>query len=117
MTYEPKPIDTSRVALSRDIEQLTELLAKNAHENWARLRMGEGWRYGVGIDAADQKRIFDPFFTTKLGKGGSGLGLHIVYNLVTGVLGGEISVDSQRQTGTRFIVVAPLTAPQRSDEE
>lgn len=72
---------------------------------------------GVGIDAADQKRIFDPFFTTKLGKGGSGLGLHIVYNLVTGVLGGEISVDSQRQTGTRFIVVAPLTAPQRTGEE
>lgn len=52
MTYEPKPIDTSRVALSRDIEQLTELLAKNAHENWARLRMGEGWRYGTKRDDA-----------------------------------------------------------------
>jgi hypothetical protein len=42
---------------------------------------------GVGISEADQKRVFDPFFTTRLGQGGSGLGMHIVYNLVTDVLG------------------------------
>ena len=69
---------------------------------------------GVGIPAADQSRIFDPFFTTKLGKGGSGLGLHIVYNLVTGVLGGEIAVDSHPGDGTRFVIVAPLVAPARA---
>ena len=72
---------------------------------------------GVGIAAADQPRIFDPFFTTKLGKGGSGLGLHIVYNLVTGVLGGEIAVDSHPERGTRFVIVAPCTAPARSGDE
>ncbi len=70
---------------------------------------------GCGIATADQPRIFDPFFTTKLGKGGSGLGLNIVYNLVTGVLGGEIAVDSEPGRGSRFVIVAPLVAPQRSD--
>lgn len=70
---------------------------------------------GCGIATADQPRIFDPFFTTKLGRGGSGLGLNIVYNLVTGVLGGEIAVDSEPGRGSRFVIVAPLVAPQRSD--
>ena len=72
---------------------------------------------GVGISIADQPRIFDPFFTTKLGKGGSGLGLHIVYNLVTGILGGEISVHSGAEGGTRVVIVAPLSAPHRSDDD
>ena len=38
--------------------------------------------------------MFDPFFTTRRGQGGSGLGMHIVYNLVTQSLGGRIRVDS-----------------------
>jgi class 3 adenylate cyclase/tetratricopeptide (TPR) repeat protein len=44
--YKPTPVDTSGVALDREIAELDELLARNAHENWARLRMAEGWRYG-----------------------------------------------------------------------
>ncbi len=72
---------------------------------------------GCGIPHAYQSRIYDPFFTTKLGKGGSGLGLNIVYNLVTGVLGGEIAVDSEPGKGTRFLIVAPLVAPKRSDAD
>ena len=52
-----------------------------------------------------------------LGKGGSGLGLNIVYNLVTGVLGGEIAVDSTPGSGTRFVIVAPLAAPLRSEAD
>jgi PAS domain S-box-containing protein len=72
---------------------------------------------GCGIPQAYQSRIYDPFFTTKLGKGGSGLGLNIVYNLVTGVLGGEIAVDSAPGKGTRFLIVAPLVAPMRSDAD
>ena len=71
---------------------------------------------GEGIAVADQSRIFDPFFTTKLGKGGSGLGLHIVYNLVTGVLGGDIAVYSEPGRGTRFVIVAPLVAPMSADK-
>lgn len=72
---------------------------------------------GCGIPHSHQMRIYDPFFTTKLGKGGSGLGLNIVYNLVTEVLGGEISLESEPGRGTRFVIVAPLVAPVRADEE
>ncbi|MFZ6843667.1 PAS domain-containing sensor histidine kinase [Undibacterium sp. RuTC16W] len=71
---------------------------------------------GNGIADADQKRVFDPFFTTKLGQGGSGLGMHIVYNLVTGVLGGSIDLESHIGKGTRFTMVLPLVAPEISPE-
>ncbi|MCG2586179.1 ATP-binding protein [Massilia sp. TS11] len=67
---------------------------------------------GAGIDEAHLGRIFDPFFTTKLGRGGSGLGLSISYNIVTGLLGGQISVHSQPGQGTRFSLDLPLTAPE-----
>lgn len=67
---------------------------------------------GNGIPAANLRRIFDPFFTTRLGKGGSGLGLHIVYNLATGLLGGRIEVDSTPGAGSRFVLTLPDTAPQ-----
>jgi two-component system NtrC family sensor kinase len=67
---------------------------------------------GVGIPEEHQKRIFDPFFTTKLGAGGSGLGMHIVHNIVTGILGGEIRLWSQMGKGTCFILTLPLSAPQ-----
>jgi hypothetical protein len=46
MTYEPKPIDTSGVELPPEIISLTEKLAENAHEIWAKQRLSEGWRYG-----------------------------------------------------------------------
>lgn len=46
MSYRPAPRDTSTVDLPRPIRDLTEMLAKNTHENWARQRMDEGWRYG-----------------------------------------------------------------------
>ena len=54
---------------------------------------------GVGMDEVTSARIFDPFFTTRRGAGGSGLGMHIVYNLVTQVLGGTIVVDSSPGNG------------------
>lgn len=68
--------------------------------------------FGVGISAEDLPRIFDPFFTTRLGQGGTGLGLHIVHNIVTGTLGGHIDVSSQRGVGTHFVIRIPLSAPQ-----
>jgi signal transduction histidine kinase len=71
---------------------------------------------GVGITEADQKRVFDPFFTTRLGQGGSGLGMHIVYNLVTDVLGGEIRLQSRPGAGTSFTLLLPLVAPHISLE-
>ncbi|AFL72129.1 ABC transporter substrate-binding protein [Thiocystis violascens] len=66
---------------------------------------------GCGIDPANLGRIFDPFFTTRLGQGGSGLGLHIVYNLVTGLLGGTITVQSVPGQGTAFDIELPSIAP------
>lgn len=62
---------------------------------------------GRGIAAEDLPRIFDPFFTTRRGTGGTGLGLHIVYNLVNQVLGGNIAVSSRMGDGTRFTISFP----------
>lgn len=60
---------------------------------------------GIGIPLDIQKRIYDPFFTTKRGnRGGTGLGLHIVYNIVTQQLEGSIICDSTPGLGTEFIV-------------
>jgi PAS domain S-box-containing protein len=67
---------------------------------------------GLGISEANLKKVFDPFFTTKLGQGGSGLGMNIVYNLVTEVLGGSIDISSELEHGTRIHIVLPLMAPQ-----
>ena len=71
---------------------------------------------GVGIAPDHLARVFDPFFTTKLGRGGSGLGLHIVYNLVTKSLGGSISVESPAGQGACFVIELPLVAPQANRE-
>ncbi len=59
---------------------------------------------GSGMDAVQSKKVFDPFFTTKRGSGGSGLGMHIVYNLVTQKLGGTITLESQKNEGVHFII-------------
>jgi signal transduction histidine kinase len=66
---------------------------------------------GVGIPAGNLARVFDPFFTTRLGQGGSGLGLNIVYNLVTKTLGGTICVESTLGQGARFTLLLPKVAP------
>lgn len=62
---------------------------------------------GRGIAERDLPRVFDPFFTTKRGTGGTGLGLHIVYNLVSQVLCGTIAVSSREGEGTRFTINFP----------
>jgi PAS domain S-box-containing protein len=63
---------------------------------------------GRGIVPENLSRIFDPFFTTKRGTGGSGLGLNIVYNLVTQTLGGSIHCASEPGYGARFEIELPL---------
>lgn len=63
---------------------------------------------GCGIPEESRRRVFEPFYTTRLGQGGSGLGLYIVYNLVTGVLGGTIDIDKDYKEGTRFNLYLPL---------
>lgn len=64
---------------------------------------------GVGIPAQYLKQIFDPFFTTQRGKGDSGLGMNIVYNLVKNKLAGNISVTSEALKGVDFHIKFPVS--------
>ena len=68
---------------------------------------------GIGMPEEVQRRVFDPFFTTKMGSGGTGLGMNIVYNIVTGVMGGRIAVESAPGQGTTIRMVVPCCSPQR----
>lgn len=76
-------------------EQETDMLELSLSDN------------GKGIAPENLAKIFDPFFTTMRGRGGSGLGLNIVHNLVTGTLQGQISVESKLDVGTTFLVRFP----------
>jgi two-component system NtrC family sensor kinase len=64
---------------------------------------------GRGIPEENRLRIFDPFFTTRRDKGSTGLGLHIVYNLVTSTLQGRIELESGEDRGTAFTIELPAT--------
>jgi signal transduction histidine kinase len=89
-------------------EGLIAVTAQLSAQGWVTLGVED---HGVGIRREDVPRIFDPFFTTKLGVGGSGLGLNIVHNIVTEILGGTISVSSELGGGTRFTLMLPMSAP------
>jgi signal transduction histidine kinase/DNA-binding response OmpR family regulator len=65
------------------------------------------WDNGPGIPEKIKAEIFEPFFTTKPVGEGTGLGLHICRQVVERV-GGSISIDSQYNDGTRFIVRLPI---------
>ncbi|MBR7800177.1 sensor histidine kinase [Undibacterium fentianense] len=69
---------------------------------------------GNGIPAAILRRVFEPFFTTKLGKGGSGLGMHLAHTVVTQIFGGKIDIESIPGEGTSIQMHLPLVAPQVS---
>ena len=66
---------------------------------------------GCGMDAEVRRRAFDPFFTTRRDQGGTGLGLHIVYNIVTSQLGGRIFLTSEPGRGTQIRLLLPQIAP------
>jgi signal transduction histidine kinase len=63
---------------------------------------------GKGLAQNLHKRIFDPFVTTKRGQGGSGLGMHLVYNLITQALNGSISISSEEEQGVEFTIIFPV---------
>jgi predicted ATPase/signal transduction histidine kinase/tRNA A-37 threonylcarbamoyl transferase component Bud32 len=63
---------------------------------------------GCGIPADHLDRIFEPFFTTKRGQGGTGLGLHLVYNIATQQLKGSIECSSEVGVGTTFVLRLPV---------
>jgi signal transduction histidine kinase len=62
---------------------------------------------GCGIPKENLSRVYEPFFTTKKDEGGSGLGLQIVYHLVTQELKGKIFVESTEGEGVHFSIVLP----------
>jgi len=63
---------------------------------------------GKGMSSEVSSKIFEPFFTTNRGSGGSGLGMHILYNQVTQTLGGTIKLDSTPGKGSVFEIIIPL---------
>ncbi len=67
---------------------------------------------GAGMPEGVRRHVFEPFFTTRRGEGGTGLGLHIAYSVVTGRLGGRIGVTVPEEGGTVFTLDLPLTAPE-----
>jgi signal transduction histidine kinase len=62
---------------------------------------------GRGIPPENHEKVFEPFFTTGRSRGSTGLGLHIVYNLVTNSLHGKIDLESEVGKGTRFVIDLP----------
>jgi signal transduction histidine kinase len=69
---------------------------------------------GIGMSEEIQRRALDPFFTTRRNEGGTGLGLHIIFNLVTQQLGGRLTFESRLGWGTRFRITIPRIAPGES---
>lgn len=100
--YGPDDAGTLRIAVTQADPATIELLFSDD---------------GHGIPAEHRDRIFDPFFTTRRGQGGSGLGLHIVYNLVTAVMGGSVALEPGRtgrtggDSGTTIRIRFPRRAP------
>lgn len=70
---------------------------------------------GAGVPEHIKKRIFDPFVTTKRGEGGSGLGMHLVYNLVTQALNGKITLESALGEGVDILIDFPVIIKSSSD--
>jgi signal transduction histidine kinase len=65
----------------------------------------------MGLDV--KRQAFNPFFTTRRNEGSTGLGLHIVHNIVTSRLGGSLSLDSRPGEGTKIQLILPRKAPER----
>ena len=69
---------------------------------------------GCGMSLDVRRQAFNPFFTTRRNRGGTGIGLHIVHNIVTNRLGGSLDLESEPGAGTRSRIVLPRVAPARS---
>ncbi len=78
-------------------------VAAEADQNEIRIRVSDN---GPGIAPENMDKIFNPFFTTKPPGQGTGLGLSLCHNLVSG-MGGRIRVDSQPGKGAAFTVHLP----------
>jgi len=94
--FENKKSGLIKIAFEMDDEQLSLMYSDNGH----------------GIPQEILEHLFEPFVTTKRGQGGSGLGTHIVYNLVVQKLGGTIACDSKLGHGVQFTITFPVESCQ-----
>lgn len=102
--FEKNKTDNEKISGNITIEVLdnkTHLLVKYSDD-------------GVGISPENLENIFDPFFTTKMGKGGSGLGLNILYNIVTKKFKGKITCDSELGNGVLFTFTIPINKEEQN---
>lgn len=83
-------------------------------KNWLSIEFLDN---GEGINSEIADKVFEPFVTTKRGDGYSGLGLHLVFNLVTVQLGGKIRLENEVNSGTVFTLMLPLHAPDNDTTE
>ena len=72
---------------------------------------------GCGMSPEIRRQVFDPFFTTRRDQGNTGLGLHIVHNIVTNRLGGRIHLETKPGMGTKIQIIVPREAPLESAVE
>jgi len=86
--FEPKESGEITIQIAYDDDSLTLTYEDN----------------GKGMDQRILSKIFDPFFTTKRNKGGTGLGMYLVYNIVSQQLGGTIKCWSEQDVGTMFTI-------------
>jgi signal transduction histidine kinase len=87
------------------IKKTIEIIVKTNEHDMTIVYMDNG----IGIEEKFQKKIFEPFFTTTKKKGGSGLGMYIVYNLVTQKLSGTIEcISSEKNKGVCFFINFPF---------
>ena len=64
---------------------------------------------GIGLSEEARNKIFEPFYTTKRGQGGTGLGMHLVYNIVKQRLKGDIQVEDSAQGATFRLLIPKVT--------
>ncbi|HYC05581.1 MAG TPA: HAMP domain-containing sensor histidine kinase [Azospirillaceae bacterium] len=126
LTIEVEPGLTARTypgALGRVVGELVgnavhHAFAPGTHgQLWVRARAGAPGEVvltveddGEGVAGAVRDRLFEPFVTTARSRGATGLGLHVVYNLVTGRLGGRVALEDRAEGGTRIVVTIPRDA-------
>ena len=87
-------------------------ITAHAQFGWVDLQVADD---GIGMSQALLAQLFQPFFSTKIGRGGTGLGMTIVENLVKKTLGGTVAVESSLGQGSQFLIRLPLRAPLTED--
>ena len=109
MSHRPNTPLLDRVQLPEDLKRFSDAELSQVAEELRQEKEGKT-RISTTrtLEPETAARIFDPFFTAKLTSGGSGLGMYIVYNIVTQTLGGKIECFSRQGDGTNIVIQIPM---------